>query len=380
MIMLRDIPRTIDPTNVFNALVDWFHDEMIVKRKAPGFLIGLSGTDSIVAFLAASKAFERAGRPERVLGIHFAPSEDFLYDHPEAEIHLWFTDVVMPWLRQQTNGAKVEVNTSIDWRYDGLRWGALMDRSVVSTDKSIKMRTMRPLEEQYWVVGTRNLTEDTLLNYSNASTAANLQPLIHLWKSEILQISKYLGVPQIALDKSCETDCICGRLRLPSQHIPEVDMLLMVRIGELVSVENRIPIELQKQLTAFINDQISKGDFKKRIPYTPSASITNWTSDPLVISFEEGTLNLKEFNHRKHVYVAWCYLKDFSFGGALSCYNVYLKYLLELNGQAHRFNLQVTRSYFEMIDAAIKLHPMDNFDQLVEKVPSLIAKKQQTSA
>ena len=358
-----DAPRTINPARTFSALVDWFYD-MIIRRTAPGFLIGLSGTDSIVAFLAASKAFERAGRPECVLGIHFAPSEDFLYDHPEAEVHLWFSNEVIPWLRQQTPKAKVLVDTSIDWRCDGLRWGFLMDLSVVSKEK---VRIMRSPDEQYWVVGTRNLTEDTLMNYSNASTAASLQPILHLWKSEILQLSEHLGVPKVAVSKSCETDCICGRLRLPSQHIPEVDMLLMSRRGELSKkyVEDKIPTDLQFQLVHFIEQQIAKSNFKKAIPYSP---------DPFVFSFEDGSLTLKEFSHRKHIYVAWYYLQNLPYHSALARYVHFLQLLLDATGQTHRFNMEMTKSYLVKIDEAIKLYPTDNFDELLEKVPSLLGK------
>lgn len=361
---MLDIPRTINSANTFDALVDWFHDEMIVKRKAPGFLIGLSGTDSIVSFLAANKAFEKAGKPERVLGVHFAPSEDFLYDHPEAEIHLWFNNEVIPWLRERAPNAKIMVDTSIDWRCDGLRWGMLTDLSVVSNDRG---RVMRLPEERYWVVGTRNLTEDMLFNYSNASAMASLQPLIHLWKSEILQISTHLNVPQVAIDKSRETDCICGRMRLPAQHIPEVDALLMIRRGELSEkyLEEKITIGLRQQLTKFIDVQIAKATFKQNIPYSP---------DPLVLAFENGSLNLKDFNHRKHLYVAWYYLKSVSFDAAVERYVLYLNLLLSSAGQAKRFSLTTTTSYFHLLDETMTLCPTDNFDELIEKCPSLLNK------
>jgi NH3-dependent NAD+ synthetase len=369
----KSYPRTIDPANTFNALVDWFYDDVLIYHKAPGLLVGLSGTDSLVTFCAAATALEKAGKPNRMLGVHFAPSEDFLYDHPEAETHLWFRDQVLPWLHKRYPDTQIIVDVSIDWRYDGLRWGTLMDMSVVSNDK---VRRMRSPEEQYWVVGTRNRTEDCLMNYSNVSKAASLQPLIYLWKSEILRISEYLDVPQIAIAKSCETDCICGRMALPSQHIQEMDMLLMVRCGELSDsyVEKAMSNQLRRQLTHFIEQQISKSSFKKHIPYTTKHDFMYWSSDPLVAAFEAGTLNLKEFNHRKHVYVAWCYLQSCSFEEALQIYAHYLRGLLETAGQSHRFNLEMTRSYFVKIDEAIKLYPMANFDELVEKIPSLLGK------
>jgi len=346
---------TFNPASSFDSLVNWLYD-MILKHSAPGFLVGLSGTDSLVTFLAASKAFEKCGKPERVLGVHFAPSEDFLYDHPEAEVHTWFRDEIIPWLVKQAPGAKVELDTSIDWRCDGLRWGALMDLSVVS---NIKRRTMRLPEEQYWVVGTRNRTENILLNYSNVSTAVSLQPLIHLWKREILQLSEHLCIPQIAIAKSCETDCICGRMALAANHIPEMDLILQ-------GAAEKVPAELRAQLTKFIDAQIAKNSFKKQIPYTPNL---------YVLQFESGSLDLKKFNHHNHMYVAWQYLKALSsLEVAVERYTKFLRPLLDSAGQSHRFNMQLTVRYFRQLAEAMKVCPTDSFEELVEKCPSVLNK------
>lgn len=354
--------RTIDPAKTFDALVSWFHDEMIVDAKAPGFLVGLSGTDSIVAFCAAAKAFEKAGKGNRMLGVHFAPSEDFLYDHPEAKVHTWFREQVIPWLAKYAPSAQIIVDTSIDWRCDGLRWGYLMDLSVVSNDHK---RITRLPNEQYWVLGTRNHTEDMLLNYSNASTVASVQPIIHLWKSEILQIAEYLGAPKIALDKSCETDCICGRLALASNHIVEVDAILQNRNREFMK-EFTMPIGLKKQLNNFIDAQIIKNSFKKYIPYSP---------DYNVFAFESGTLDIKKFNHFGHLYIAFEYLKRYSFDEAVERYAKYLKPILESAGQSHRFNLEMTRAYFARLGNTMKMYPAyTNFEKLAESIPSVMDK------
>jgi len=350
--------RVIDPAITFDALVQWFSDQL--QKGAPGFLVGLSGTDSLVTFLAAAKACEQAGKPQRALGVHFAPSDDFLYDHPEAEVHLWFFEEIIPWLRKQTK-AEVIVDTTIDWRCDGQRWGYLMDLSVVTYDKR---RMMRLPEDQYWVVGTRNRTEDVLLNYSNASMAASLQPIIHLWKSEILQLSEYLGIPQKAIAKSCETDCICGRLSLPARHIPEVDRLLAKRCGEIE--EANVNSVISQPLIKFISEQINKAQFKKNIPYTP---------DQLLFEFESGMVNVKKFNHANHLYIAFCYLKDYSFDVALERYLKYLKPVLEASGNAHRFNPELTKAYFRHLEKFMKDYPKyDNFYDLAECIPSVLDK------
>lgn len=360
-------PRIIDPARTFASLSGWFtHD--VIGRGCPGVLVGLSGTDSLVTFLAAYDAFQKAGMSGRLWGMHFAPSDDFLYDHPEAETHLWFSREIIPWLRERTKGAAITVDTSIDWRYDGLRWGAMADMSVVSNDH--RGRIMRDPKDQYWVCGTRNRSEHSLFSYSNASMLASLQPLIHLWKSEVLQLSEYLGVPQLALSKSCETDCICGRERLPASHPKELDSLLMVHYGELAPeyVRDNVAPELVRQLAVYMHGQIEKGCFKRDIPYQPDRAVAQ--SDLLVQAFESGTLNLKDFNHRSHLYVAWYYLKALPFTACVERYMHHLGALLEAAG--FKANREITEAYFHKLDDAMKLHPTATFDELLELVPSLL--------
>lgn len=254
--------------DTFKKVVDWLHDEIIQAKQAPGLLVGLSGTDSIVAFLAAYKALERVNKADRLLGVHFAPSKEFLEDYPEAESHRWFSIEIIPWLRKQAPHANIEVDTSIDWRYDGLRWGALADESVMDRSN----RRMRSSENKYWIVGTRNRTEHLLYNYSVASKVASVQPIVDLWKSDILDICEYLKVPALVINKSCEADCICGREELRARFGKELDIVLSTHVNTLQIVDPRYtnmnPV-LRQQLEEYIKDRMKKGAFKEQIPYVP---------------------------------------------------------------------------------------------------------------
>lgn len=362
--------RAIDPAFSFSGLVNWIHDDVILGRYAPGVIIGLSGTDSLVVFLAAYEAFKRAGKANRVYGVHFAPSEDFLYDHPEAEAHTWFGKEVIPWVKERCPEARVEINTDIDWRMDGVRWGMLGEMGAVSYEHGRKMREHK---DRYWLMGTRNRTEDLLYTYSNASLACGIQPLVHLWKSEVLSISKYLGVPQIAIEKSCDVDCICGRQRLPAQHIREVDQLLAARLGYTARDAN-MDVQLMAQLEDWIRKQINRSSYKRNIPYTPMSMPL--TVPPAVFAFESGTLNLRTFDHRLHLYVAWCYLSSMPFAEAVERYARHLKHLLDNAGVARKFNMEVTEAYFHKLDAAMAQYPGANFDELMLKAGQSLATTQ----
>lgn len=260
------IPRLLDAEGSFANLVDWIYRDIVVARRAPGLVVGVSGTDSVVAFLAAAKAFERAGKPDRVAAIHYGERLPENLENPEIAAKFWFQLEVLPWLKRQAPHALIKVDDSVDSGRDGVRWGALMDWSVLGDDRYGRMR---PPEEQYWVVGTRNATEAALFTYSNASMMASVQPLIHLWKSDILIIAKHLGVPQKALDYACQADCVCGRLDLWAYHIPEVDSILLARAGllDFAHVRASMTPSLFRSLEGFVDSQVQSGAFKGQIPY-----------------------------------------------------------------------------------------------------------------
>lgn len=85
----------------------------------------------------------------------------------------------------------------------------------------------------------------------------------------------------------------------------------------------------------------------------------------LIKSFEEGTLALRGFDHKQHVYIAWVYLQDMPFQDALDRYSTKLKALLEKGGYGHKFSPDITRRYFDRIDASMKAGAK-TFENLIE--------------
>ncbi len=271
-------PRVINPARTFNSLVSWVHD-IAAARNAPGMMVGISGTDSALAFLICAAAFEKLGKPGRVAGIHFGPQfpppnktdEEVAKILTLAPSFNWVARTLVPWLQERAPYALVEVDSSINYHSDHQRWATLFERSLSGADST------QPLTEgqNYWIAGTRNATEQALGTYSNISGGVSLQPLVHLWKSEVLQLCEYLSVPKIAMERSRQVDCDCGRFDLAAEHITEVDHLLMAR-QELLSpryAEETIEPELRQRLEAFIDEQIEYARFKNEIPYTPMPEV-----------------------------------------------------------------------------------------------------------
>lgn len=263
---IKNSPRNLSGAKLFNHLVDRVYKEIVLERKSPGLVVGLSGTDSIVAFLAAVKAFEKIGLANRVVGIHYGKKLPESFEHESEKFPYWFQTEIIPWLKEQAPKSEIIVNSEVDSTKDGLRWGSLLDWSVIEDPAT---GSMRAPENQYWVVGTHNRTERELMTYSNMSMAASIQFMTDIWKTEILDISRFLGVPKIAIEKSTQVDCACGRLDLPAANIPEVDAILMVRSGELRRAYlDKIMDPAKKQsLINYVEEQIAKTSFKKDIPY-----------------------------------------------------------------------------------------------------------------
>ncbi len=261
-----------DPLVLYNGLVAWMKETIVAKRM-PGAIIGISGTDSILAFLICAQAFAELGKADRVIGVHYGaafPPVDKTPEQVEKILSVnpsyrWVARTIVPWLQTKATGAQVVVDDSIDFADDYMRWATLMRSSLSGASRT----EMLDANNCYWVVGTRNATEQALGTYSNISGAVSVQPLINLYKSDILKICAGLGVPQLAIDKSRQVDCDCGRYDLAADHIDEVDALIMLRAGEIAEDAVSMPADLREKLEAFIDQQCDYAGFKTQIPYCP---------------------------------------------------------------------------------------------------------------
>lgn len=267
----------------FESLVEWCGC-LIDQKNAPGFVVGISGTDSILAFLICAEAFRRRGRSDRVIGVHFGR------DFPDPDItperlakilgitpsYRWVAREVFPWLRRVAPGAQLMVDTQGVDLDDHARWAKLFAISLAGASKT----EMLDGTQNYWVVGTRNATEEVLGTYSNLSMAASLQPIIRLWKSDVLRICRLLGVPEVAVSQSRQVDCDCGRFDLAANHIEEVDVLLRRRTGRALASDADVQLaaELEGRLNAFIDEQVAASDFKRQIPYMPAPALPSQRS------------------------------------------------------------------------------------------------------
>ena len=249
-----DIITRID--GVINRLVDKIG---MSQTPVPGFMIGLSGTDSIVAFSVLSSALDRAqvkfGTPYRLVGIHYAdPTKK-----PGA-----FQRLALPWLEELHPEADIMVVEPLGGNQDQQRWADLQLRSVnavILSDDGPHI-TALPEEERYWVAGTINATEHALGKHSVLANSVSMQPIRSLWKSDIMRACEEMGVPGEILENARLPDCMCGRDEIAAQHIELIDDILRYRFDP----REHDP-DLMITLMGWISDRKREGGFRQRIPY-----------------------------------------------------------------------------------------------------------------
>ncbi len=206
--------------------------------QVPGLIVGLSGTDSIVAYLALYEACKINDSLDLFHGVH--------YVNATRRKPSWFEEHVVPWLEEKTSSS-ILVTEPRGGNQDPQRWADL--HSIA-------------LEENYWVCGTMTATEWELGTYSMSANCVSLQPIRSLWKTDVMDICSELEVPAIAIENAQLPDCLCGRAELAAQNITLVDDILRNKIDF-----SKHSLETIMQVQDYIQSTKSDNSFKKRVPY-----------------------------------------------------------------------------------------------------------------
>jgi len=227
------------------------------QTPVPGFMVGLSGTDSTIVLLTLYEAALRMGMPHRVVGIH--------YVNQHRRKPTWYEEHVVPWLRERCPLADIQVVAPLGGNQDQQRWADLNLRALNTVEIDEDGRTVtRALENgrNYWVAGCTNLTEQELGKFSTMSRGVSLMPIGRIRKSMIMRMCRALRVPAIAIEYAQQPDCLCGRDELAARNIDLIDAILThdIRVGE------HDP-ELLDKMFAYVRDLKRENGFKDRIPY-----------------------------------------------------------------------------------------------------------------
>jgi NAD+ synthase len=190
----------LDLPLVERALLEFIREEVVRHRGFERVVIGLSGgVDSSVSLFLAVRALGS----ENVTGFRlpYATSSQDSLDHATLVLEA-----------SGAEGRTIEITQTVD-TYIGdhepdlppLRRGNLAARvrSVILFDQSAKLRAL-PL-------GTGNKSERLLGYYTwHADDSPPINPLGDLFKTQVWDLARHLGVPDVIIDKPASADLVHG--------------------------------------------------------------------------------------------------------------------------------------------------------------------------
>lgn len=126
--------------------------------------------------------------------------------------------------------------------------------------------------EKALVCGTENKSEHLLGYYTRfGDEASDLELLRSLYKTEVKQLAKHLGVPQKIIDKPPSAGLWEGQSdegELGFSYT-QADPILFLHFDKKYSWEKILKMNFDKKLLKKIRDWVKKNEFKKKTPYLP---------------------------------------------------------------------------------------------------------------
>lgn len=265
MLNIENIDLTINPDVVRTILTGFIHTEL-TRVGYTRAVIGLSGgLDSAVSCFLTAEALG----PENVLAVRMpykSSSSDSL-DHAQDVID-----------RLGVQSMTVEITEMVEPLFtrfpeaNQVRRGNAMARArmIVLYDQSEAFRGL--------VVGTSNKTE-ILLGYSTlyGDSACAINPLGDLYKTQLRQLAKALGVPEDILSKPPSADLWVGQTDEGELGFTyaEVDRLLYLLVDQRYSTEDCIAAGFAPSFVTTVAEKIRRFHFKRLMP--PIAKLSNRT-------------------------------------------------------------------------------------------------------
>lgn len=253
-------------TDVAHQILLGFIKSEITRVGYSRAVIGLSGgIDSALSFALAVQALGK----ENVLAVRMpykASSSDSL-EHAEMLIEQF-----------ETPSETVEITGMVEPLFDmdsGIskqRKGNIMarQRMIVLYDRSEAFKGL--------VVGTSNKTE-ILLGYSTlwGDMAAALNPIGDLYKTQVRQLARALGIPAVIIEKAPSADLWAGQTDEGELGFTyeQVDQLLYLLVDQRYSARELVEDGFDERFVSLVTGRVRRNQFKRMMP--PIAKLSNRT-------------------------------------------------------------------------------------------------------
>jgi NAD+ synthase len=253
---------TIDTQVVTLVLTRFIHNEL-TKAGFQKAVLGLSGgIDSALSCYLAAAALG----PQNVLAVRMP----YIASSPESLAH---AQLVIDDLGVQSE--TVDITPMIEPLFtaspaiNAARKGNIMARQRMNIifDRSAAFRAL--------VIGTSNKSE-MLLGYGTlyGDLASAVNPLGDLYKTQVRQLARAIGVPQPIVDKAPSADLIPGQTDESDFGFTyaEIDRLLYMLVDERYSTQEVIEAGYPRPFVQKALDMVRLAQFKRVMPIIPKLS------------------------------------------------------------------------------------------------------------
>ncbi|MEO0563441.1 MAG: NAD+ synthase [Chloroflexota bacterium] len=257
------MPRLDIDTHLAERILTGFIEDQIAKAGLSKAVLGLSGgiDSALSAYLSA-----RALGPENVLVVRmpYRTSSDDSLTHAQDIID----DLGLP-------TKTVEITDMVEPLFarfpdmSNLRKGNIMARMrmIVLYDQSVDWGGL--------VMGTSNKTE-FLLGYSTiyGDSGVAMQPIADLYKYQVRQLSRHLGVPSAVIDKPPSADLWEGQT--DEQELgftyDAVDQVLYLLVDERYSVDEVVDEGFSRPFVEDVWRRVKSNHYKRTMPNVAKVS------------------------------------------------------------------------------------------------------------
>ena len=229
-------------------------------------LLGVSGgVDSALSCFLAAEAL--GGENVLAIRMPYKSSSQESFDHAQLVIDATGAETATIPITKMADGL-IEKFPDMP----RLRQGNIMARCrmIVLYDQSVAFNGL--------VVGTGNKTE-ILLGYSTlyGDSACAFNPIGDLYKTQVRQLAKAMGVPQVIIDKAPTADLWVGQTDEGELGFTyeEVDKLLYLLVDERFTPDECVDAGFERKFVKTVVDRVRRYHYKRVMP--PIAKVSNRT-------------------------------------------------------------------------------------------------------
>lgn len=254
--MASRYPPELNP-DIALTMIGRFLAEELGKTGLKGVVLGLSGgVDSSLGCALAARALG----PSNVLAVKMP----YRTSAPESE-----TDADLVAAQAGVRTERAEITPMVDGYFAShpeaseLRRGNYMARVRMACLFDLSAR------EGYLVMGTSNKTE-LLLGYGTwyGDMASSLNPLGDLYKTQVWQLARHLGLPERVVSKVPSADLWRGQTDEGEMGIryAVADAILCMLVDERFTLEEVAAAGYPEETVRKVLSMVEKSQFKRRLP------------------------------------------------------------------------------------------------------------------